>query len=355
MNAAVQPPAGGGVMRRHGAVSDRGQAQTGEHLRLEQAVESADQQRDETGKRDQCAELLAEPDLVVGRPRRAALQRLGEPVEAVADRLMRDVLGRVRYRGRVQHPGGAGRRVAIDLARLDRPLRAEHRPQLGALGDIAGEIDAPHQGGEFLVLGKHQSGVARPAGGAVGCEWLTGRGALQHHRLVVIRHRGGCGQHRPAAHRVTLEADIGLVDDVEAAEIGEAVRAAKAVGKGGRVTIAMAGLVQRQHDIAAAGEFDGEAVLGLARIDVAVDGEDARCRGLRGGIRGDVEQGTHGVALGALEPDILDPDAACGLRQMGDEAAHHDQDRSQNCQRPSTAHHVPPLNCFFSSALSASL
>lgn len=81
----------------------------------------------------------------------------------------------------------------------------------------------------------------------------------------------------------------------------------------------MAGLVERQHHIAAAGELDGEAVLGLARIDIAVDGEDAGRRDLRRRVRRDVEQGAHGVALGALEPDILDPDAACGLREVGEQ------------------------------------
>ncbi len=89
----------------------------------------------------------------------------------------------------------------------------------------------------------------------------------------------------------------------------------------------MAGLVEGQHHIAAAGELDGKAVLGLARIDVAVDGEDAGGRDLRRRVRRDVEQGAHGVALGALEPDILDPDAARGLGEMGEQAAREDHDQ----------------------------
>jgi hypothetical protein len=81
-NAAVQR------WPRHGAVGDFGQPQVRKHARFEQAVEYADQEDDKTDQRDQRADLLAEPDLIVGRARRAALQRFGEPVEAKADRLM---------------------------------------------------------------------------------------------------------------------------------------------------------------------------------------------------------------------------------------------------------------------------
>ena len=103
------------------------------------------------------------------------------------------------------------------------------------------------------------------------------------------------------------------------------VRSAEAVGEGRRIAVAMAGLVERQHHIAAAGEFDGEAVLGLARIDVAMDGEDAGGGGLRGRIRRDVEQGAHGVALGALKAHILDSDAAGSLREVSQHAAGQNQ------------------------------
>ena len=86
---------------------------------------------------------------------------------------------------------------------------------------------------------------------------------------------------------MAFEADIVLVDDVQAAQVGEAVGAAEAVGEGRRVAVAVAGLVERQHHVAATGELDGEAVLGLARIDVAVDRKNA------GG-------GVSAVALGGI-------------------------------------------------------
>src|SRR5882724_12309935 len=96
---------------------------------FEQAVEYTHQKHDKANQRDQRADFLAEPDLVVRWARRATLQGLAEPVEAVADRLMRNMLVRMDDRRRVQHPRCALRDVAIDLAGLDRALGAKQRPQ----------------------------------------------------------------------------------------------------------------------------------------------------------------------------------------------------------------------------------
>ena len=46
----------------------------------------------------------------------------------------------------------------------------------------------------------------------------------------------------------------------------------------------------------------------------------------------DVEQGTHGVALGSLEAHVLDPDAAGGLGQVSQQTADQDQDQSNDRQ-----------------------
>ena len=289
-------------------------------------------------QRDQRADFLAEPDLVINRAGRAALQGFGEPVEAVADGLVGDVLGRMGNGGGVEHPRRALRDVAIDFARFHRALRAEQAPQFRALGDVAGLVDGPHQGREFVILGKHQRNVARPAWGAVGRERLAGGRALEHHRFVVVGRGGGRCQHGPAAHRVAFEPDIVLVHDFKAAQVGQPIGAAEPVCEGGRVAIAVAGLVEGEDHIAATGKLDGKAVLGLARIDVAMDREDAGGGELRRGIRWGVEQGAHGVALGAFEADVLDADAACGLGEMGEQAARQDQDHAQNRQRPPAAH-----------------
>ena len=248
----------------------------------------------------------------------------------------------MRDRGRVEDARGALIHVTVNLRGLDRAGRAEEGLQLRAVRHILGAVDAPHQLGEFLILREHQRDVARPARRAVSRERLSRRRAFEHHRLVVVGHRGGGGENGPAAHRVAFEADVGLVDEVEAAQIGEAIRAAEAVRESGRVGIAVAGLVERDHDVTAAGELDGEAVLGLARIDVAVDGEDAGCGLLWRRVRRDVEQGAHGVALGALETDILDLDAAVGLRHRGDRAADDDQKDADCGQPPAAAHENLP-------------
>jgi hypothetical protein len=139
-----------------------------------------------------------------------------------------------------------------------------------------------------------------------------------------------------------LEADIGLVDDVETAQLRQPIRPTKTVSEGRRVAVAVAGLVEREHDITPPGEFDGKAVLGLAGVDVAVNREDPGCGGLRRGIGRNVEQGAHGVALGSLEPDILDADAARGLGEMRQQAAGQNQDQPGNRQRPSAAHQNLP-------------
>src|SRR5260370_15504489 len=115
----------------------------------------------------------------------------------------------------------------------------------------------------------------------------------------------------------------------------EPVGTAKAAGEGGRIAVAMAGLVEGEDHVTAAGEFDRKAVLGLARIDIAVDREDAGGGGLRGRVRRDVEQGAHGVARGALEADILGPDTAGGMGAVGVQSARYAKTHANNGQRPS--------------------
>ena len=131
---------------------------------------------------------------------------------------------------------------------------------------------------------------------------------------------------------MALEADIVLVDDVEAAQMRQPIGPAKAIGKGRRIAIAMAGLVEGEHHVTAAGKFDGKSVLRFPRVDVAVNRENPGGGGLCRGIGRDIEQGAHDVALGARKAHILDPDAAGSLRQMGKPSAGQNQDQSGNRQ-----------------------
>ncbi len=50
---------------------------------------------------------------------------------------------------------------------------------------------------------------------------------------------------------------------------------AKTACEGRRIAVAVAGLVEVEHHVTAAGKFDGKAILGLPRIDVAVNCENA--------------------------------------------------------------------------------
>ena len=62
---------------------------------------------------------------------------------------------------------------------------------------------------------------------------------------------------------MSLEADIVPVDDGETAQIGEAIRPAEAACESGRRAVAVASLIQGEHDIAASGELDRKAALSL--------------------------------------------------------------------------------------------
>src|SRR5450759_4167563 len=121
----------GGRVSRHRAIGDLGPPEMRKYRRLEQRIERPDQEDDKADQRDQRSDLLAEPDLIFGWARRAALQRFGEPVEAEADGLMRNMLVGVRDCRRVEHPCGASCDVAIDLAGFDSALGADMAQSFG--------------------------------------------------------------------------------------------------------------------------------------------------------------------------------------------------------------------------------
>src|SRR5881394_86879 len=81
-----------------------------------------------------------------------------------------------------------------------------------------------------------------------------------------------------------------------------------------------------------------------------MDRENAGGRCLRRSVRRHIEQAAHGVALGALEADVVDPDAAGGLGEMSQHAAGQDQNHSPSRQGPSAAHVSLPVPTAFDSA-----
>ena len=103
-----------------------------------------------------------------------------------------------------------------------------------------------------------------------------------------------------------FQTDIFLIDDIQSGEIFEAVGATEGIGESGRVWVTMAGLIDRQDDIAAPGKFDGKTVLCFACINVAVDGENAGGRSFGGSSFRNVEQCADSEAVAAGKPDIFD-------------------------------------------------
>ncbi len=302
----------GRELGRQGAVGNFGQPQVRKHWGFEQAVEHADQEDDKADQRDQRADLLTEPDLVAGGAGCAALQGLGEPVEAVADRFVRNMLGRVGHRGRVEHPRGALRDVAIDLAGLDSALGAEQRPKLWALGDVARQIDAPHQGRRIPHIARtpvrHCAASLRFPRRQMACRWMNPPAPSTCSRWASRRRRRARSS-RPSSGPQGRYCSCRRCRGCAGAP---AHRGRQNRWRRRAVAIAVAGLVEVKHHIAAAGKFDGKAILGLARIDVAVNRENAGGGGLRGGVRRNVEQGAHHVALGTLEP--AHPRSGCRRR-----------------------------------------
>src|SRR3954454_6677693 len=81
-----------------------------------------------------------------------------------------------------------------------------------------------------------------------------------------------------------------------------------------------------------------------------MDRENAGGRCLRRSVRRYIEQGAHGVALGALEADVVNADAAGGLGEMSQHSADEDQNHSPGRQGPSAAHVSLPVPTAFEPA-----
>jgi len=73
---------------------------------------------------------------------------------------------------------------------------------------------------------------------------------------------------------MALKPDIVWVNEIQRAQIGQRIEPAERVGEGWRRAIAVAGLVRREHDIAAARKLNREGGLSLTGVDIAVRGED---------------------------------------------------------------------------------
>jgi hypothetical protein len=126
--------------------------------------------------------------------------------------------------------------------------------------------------------------------------------------------------------------DVGLVDDVQAAQVFQAIDAAEGIRERRRCAVAVAGLVEGQHDVAAPRKLDREAALCFTRVEVAMHGQNSRRWRLRRRARRHVQVGTHRRAVAAGEAHVLDADATGRLHEVGEQHAAQDNQQADQQQ-----------------------
>lgn len=125
------------------------------------------QEHEEADQRDQRADLLPVPDLLVGGDLFLAFQGLLEPVDRKTDRALVDVIARVDHFRLVEHARGSGGDIAVDLADHDVFAGIEEGFHLVGLAHVHRLRGQPHQGRELIPLAEDHGQVARELGGSV--------------------------------------------------------------------------------------------------------------------------------------------------------------------------------------------
>ena len=201
---------------------------------------------------------------------------------------MADMVSRVGGDWLRQPPGVTVHDAAVDLARHNS-FRAKHRLQFRAGRHILSPVDVPHNLGELVVATENKCQISRPGRRAFWGERLASRGPLEHHGAIRVGHCSGCGKHSPATHTVAFKSDISFVDHGKTAQIFQPRRPSESFRKCRSARITMAGLVQRQDDVTAAGKFNCKTVLRLSAVDIAMNGKDTRRRFCVRGTRWDIK------------------------------------------------------------------
>ena len=106
---------------------------------------------------------------------------------------------------------------------------------------------------------------------------------------------------------MAFQADVVFIDKIQGAQIVQgrfaaATTAKKASQRYGRFTITVPDHVGREDDIASSGKLDGKAVLGFARVDVAMHRQNARGRCVFRCPFRHIEQGAHQVTVNTHKP-----------------------------------------------------
>ena len=100
----------------------------------------------------------------------------------------------------------------------------------------------------------------------------------------------------------------------------------------------MAGLVNRQDDIAAPRKLNCKRILHLARVDIAMNGQYARRAGRWTGGLWDIEQRAHHRPVAAGKTDITYGDAIRRADFLREKAASQNENQPSNCQPPAGFH-----------------
>ena len=166
--------------------------------------------------------------------------------------------------------------------------------------------------------------------------------------------RGGGGrQHGPAAHRMAFEADIVLVDEFEAAQIGQPigwpgiVRQAGETGSHGRSCRAPAPHSRGVEPMAKR--------LGRAQSRCSRGRRGGRVAGICGVAFAGIEKGADGARPRGV-PRLAQPRSGCHQRSGGERSAGcspRDQDHAEQRRLTRPAWTPPHSPCCFSSAFGA--
>ncbi len=245
----------------------------------------------------------------------------------------------MRNRRHVQHPRRVVFEIAIQLPGNYRFERAEDLLQLRRPHHVGAGRNAPHQLGKFVEGGEHHSQVAWKRLRGRGAPKLPGAEPSSTMALYPSGCDGGGREHRPAAHRVSFEADVVRIHRIETAQISQRIGPAETVAERRWARQSVPALIERENDITAPRELDREAALRFTRIDVAVHGENAGRLVLRIDAVGGIEKGAQALPVGTRKTHALHAHAAAdGLYLVCGEGAEKNQQQTDADQRVVHAH-----------------
>ena len=215
-------------------------------------------------------------------------------------------------RRRQQHAPAAIGRIAIQPAGAGFGGDPKKSRQFLAAGDIRGALDAPHRPGEFIGGAIDHGDIPREARAARRADTRS----RQHHRAIAIRQRRGGLQHGRAAGAVADQTDIARIHHRQSAQKPQPVQPSGPVGHRPPIAVAVAGLVERQHGIAAPGQFMRQTSLRNAAAQIVVHRQNTRRLVVQGRPRRQIQPRAKAQPIAARKAQVPHPDATDRLHEM---------------------------------------